>query len=172
MTLWTRFRILARGLASRWLARATRPEYVLEYTVERLEQASHQIKVHLAELIVVKQRSERQLLELQGQVAPSPELRMVLESQLSAQDERIRALRLHLADLDSKLLALRARKADLGVRANLLEAQEEIQKVLKDMNVTRIEDVLAGIQDDLSHREEVQRVLDQLDGRNALPRLP
>lgn len=165
MTLFTRLVILLRGLISRLVRRATRPDYVLEYTVDQIEGATRKLKLHLAELIVDRQRGDRQLQCLRDEGMGDSELAQQLDTQGQRQDERIRSLRLQLVELENKIVLLKAKRADVAVRSDLVDAREKLHRVLGSLDVGGLEGSLNAIESELAYREDVQRVLDQMNSR-------
>lgn len=168
MKLLTQLAIVLRAWRERH-AKDTNSGRVIDYSVEQLETASQEIRVRVAELIAIKTRTERQLADLKRQDSANPELAVLLEDQIATQTDRIRTLRAEMATLDNTVLLLHARKSDLAARESVLQAQENIQRLLVEFNATTLDGALAKIESDLAHREEVFKVLEQLSLEKGRP---
>lgn len=167
LKLLTQAFILALGLARRLLGRLQRPEDTLAYVLERLQHAANHHKLHLAELIVEHRHSERRLaaLRLQGGEA----LTGLLAEQVADQRRRIEEGRQALMALNAQIAHLSAKRGDVRLRAELLEAQAALRRLVGDLGASSVPGLVEQIERDLSRREQVQRVLDQLDAYSAAP---
>ncbi|MNL33472.1 hypothetical protein D3C87_1553870 [compost metagenome] len=157
------------GLARRLLGRAQRPEDTLAYVLERLQHAANRHKLHLAELIVEHRHGERQLAALRLQGAEGDALTGQLADQVAEQRRRIEEGRLTLLALAAQIAHLKAKRGDVRLRAELLEAQGALRRLVGDLGASSVPGLVEQIEQDLSRREQVQRVLDQLDAFSAAP---
>ncbi|HEY9898016.1 MAG TPA: hypothetical protein V6D00_02435 [Pantanalinema sp.] len=169
MKLLTQVWILVHGLARRILARYQRPEDTLAHVIERLRHAANRHKLHLAELIVEHRQGERQLSALRLPGAAGDALAERLAEQVNDQRRRIEEGRLALLALASQIAHLEAKRGDVRLRAELLEAQGALRRLVGDLGAPSVPGLVEQIERDLSRREQVQRVLDQLDAFSAAP---
>lgn len=172
MKLLIQARILARGLVQRFLARWQRPEDTLAYALEQLQRAVNRHKLHLAELIVEHQKGERQLAALRPQDGGGEALRERLAAQVSEQRRRIEQGRMTLVELDAQIAHLKAKRGDVRLRADLLEAQGALRRLVNDLGAPSVPGLIDQIEQDLTHREQVQWVLEQLHAFEQHPSAP
>ncbi|MBO9541631.1 hypothetical protein J7643_13670 [bacterium] len=170
MNLLTQAGILARGFARRLFARWQRPEDTIAYVLEQLQQALNRHKLHLAELIVEHRQGERQLVALRLRDPVDQALVGRLAEQVADQWRRIEQGRLTLVALTSQIAHLKAKQGDVRLRAELLEAQGALRRLVGGLGATSVTGLVDQIEADLGRREQVQQVLDQLDALSAAPR--
>ena len=165
LNLFHGIRLLFQKAVRSVVNRFVNVEDVLEDTVDRMQGAIRGLKVEMAELVVLKNRTETQLAD----ATISSGLRELLKTQLLQQEMRLDQISMQVAQLESRMSVIRAQKTDLVNRARLVEAKDRIQGVLDSIGVVSMDETFTEIDDKLSHRMAVQDVLEDINKGKYLP---
>lgn len=167
ISVWDKFKVMVASKLNWFVKKRVKPQEVIEYAIDNYERSFVQTKMQVAEMIAAKKNLQRKTQELRNRQPVNETLIKSMEVQTEKLTERIGALKHQLGNMENNIMELNARKEDLIIRANLLQTQESIQKLLGSLNETNINKLIDNFDTEITKREDVIDAMAELDNPNA-----